>query len=196
MPKKILSTDEQIKKLSNLQKIAATSVTSEKLTEKLGGIMLYAGLTDFYAIQSARLLEQVILKYELAQNKTPSFKPKNDEYFYDKRVSTRKIIKEIRKFLPVSIAEGSSGDAQKSNEVAENYLVEVEKFLNYRNALLHHIGSPKVSEDKILKLIQKTVDSFHEMMRKHREFFETWQPYRFSLDEIKYFYSVPENNDT
>lgn len=190
MSKQILSTEEQIKKLNTLQKMANEAVNSERLIERLGAIIIFTGIADFYAIQAARLLEQALLKSELAQNKTPSFQPKEDSYFYDKRVSTRSIVKKIEKFLPFKIHDKpKENNEEKINIVVREYLKSTEKFLNYRNTLLHHIGSPKVSEGKIFGLIQKCAESFSEMTNSQQEFFETWKPYRFGYDELKYFYS-------
>jgi len=189
-----LSTDEQVAKLSKLHDKATEAVKSNNLIEKLGGITIFAGITEFYVIQVARLIEQVILKSELAQNKNPSFQPKDDSYFYDERVSTRTIIKVIEKFFPFKLHGNSEGDESKINAVAKKYLESVGKFLNYRNALLHHIGSPKISENKIFELIQKSIDSFFTTMESQQEFFKTWQPFRFGSNELKYFYN-PKNND-
>ncbi len=193
MSRKIISTDEQIQKISKLQKLANEAVKSKEIIERLGGITVYAGIADYLAVQSARLLEQIILKSELSQHKQPSFQPKDDSYFYDKRVSTRSIVKEIRRFLPVSVCDGSLHDIQRVNEVVEIYLCATEDFLDYRNALLHHMCSPKTTEISISDLIEKTITSFVKMRQSHQNFFETWGPYRFGLNEMEYFYGNKQN---
>lgn len=188
MSLKILTTKKQIAKLSKLQTIANNAVKSDDFVQKLGGIAIFAGIVDFCAIQSARLIEQVILKARLDSGKNPSFEPHEDSYFYDKRISTRDIIKEIENMLPFKVHHNSIGNEKKINDVAAKYLKSTKDFLNYRNALLHHIGSPKMSESKIESLIQKSIDTFNDVIIAHREFFETWQPYSFGEKELKYFY--------
>lgn len=183
----MLSSEEQFKKIGRLHKIANTSVKSKSLVMKLGGITIYAALTDFYAIQAARLIEQVILKGELLQKNEPSFKPRDDTYFYDKQISTRTIVKKIKSLLPFKYKEDAKKEKQ-INAVAMGYLKKTEIFLNYRNSCLHHLANPKISEQKIIELIDKSINSFKEMIISHNSFFTVWQPYRFGTKEIQYFY--------
>lgn len=189
MAKNILNTDQMIEKLNEIHKLADEAVASEDFVRKLGGITLYAGMADFMAIQSARLLEQVILKAQLAEGKDPSFKPREDIYFYDTQISTRRIVKEIKKFLPFKIPDSNiSGDIQNINNLAEAYIKNTKKFLNYRNPIVHHIGSPKKTWANVMKLVDKAIVAFKDMEEAHRLFFEAMQQYRFGPNEIKYFY--------
>lgn len=183
-----------IEKLDKIHKLADEAVASEDFVKKLGGIILYAGLADFMAIQSARLLEQVILKSQLIEGKKPSFRPREDSYFYDAQISTRRIVKEIKRHLPFKVSDSSEfqGDIQKINEISEAYLKSTEKFLNYRNPIVHHIGSPKKKEKDILELIDKAVLAFKEMGKNYGNFMSIMQPYRFSPKEYKYFYGDKE----
>lgn len=180
MAKNILNTDQTLEKLNKFHKLADEAVTSGDFIRKLGSIILYAGIADCLAIQSARLLEQVILKTQLAEEKTLSFKPHGDTYFYDEKVSTRRIIKEIQKFLPFEVPNSIrfSGNIQKINNLAEGYIKSTEKFLNYRNLILHHIGNPKKTQDDIVELVDKAIVTFKDMEKAHTIFFETMQPYR------------------
>lgn len=183
MAKKILTIDQQIEKISFLESEALKAVESEDLIKRIGAVTVFAGLADFLAIQAARLLEQVWLKVELAQNQKPVFQLHPDSYFYDERVSTRTIIKEFEKFFPFKIISDIPDDEQKLYAVAKAYLKSTERFLNYRNTLLHHIGSPKVTESKIEGLILKSIDSYEKMIVASRVFFEAWQSYRLSTSE-------------
>jgi hypothetical protein len=190
MARKKLNTDQIIEKLNKIVKLASEATASEDFVRKLGGITLYAGMADFLAIQSARLLEQVILKAQLAEGGEPSFKPHEDTYFYDEQVRTRRIVKEIEKFLPFRIPNSNdlSGDVEKINNLAKAYIKSTEKFLNYRNAIVHHIGSPQKTCDDIVKLVDKAKVAYQDMEAAHRLFFESIQPYRFGPNEINYFY--------
>ena len=144
MTKKILSTQEQIEKLGYLTKEANIASRSNSLISKLGSFTIYAGLIDFYAIQAARLIEQIILKSQLHENKKPTFKPHEDSFFYDEQVNTRRIIKVIKGYLPLKPSgETKLEDAQKVNACAKLLLDSFDKFLGYRNTLIHHIGNPK-----------------------------------------------------
>ena len=185
-----INTNQMIQKLNEVHKLANEAVASKNFTQKLGGMALYAGMADFMAIQSARLLEQVVLKAQLAEGKIPSFKPRGDNYFYDMRISTRRIVKEIKKFLPFKIPNSDklSGNIQNINNLAKNYIKTTEKFLNYRNTILHHVGSPKKTLIEIMELVDKAIITFKAMEKAHRFFFETMRPYRFGPNEIKYFY--------
>ena len=60
--KKLLSTDEQIDKLTYLTSIAEAGATEPDLIKRLGAMTIYAGQVDSIAIQAARLVEQVVLK--------------------------------------------------------------------------------------------------------------------------------------
>ena len=190
MTRNILNTDQMIEKLYEIRKLADEAVASEDSVRKLGGITLYSGMADFWAIQSARLLEQVILKAQLAEGENPTFKPREDTYFYDEQISTRRIVKEIKRFLPFKIPDPNkfSGDIQKINNLAKAYIENTEKFLNYRNPIVHHIGSPNMNWADIMKLVDKAIVAFKDMEEAHRLFFEIMQPYRFGPIEIKYFY--------
>ena len=191
MARKKLNTDQMIEKLNKINKLAYEAVASEDFIKKLGGITLYAGMADFLAIQSARLLEQVILKAQLAEGEEPSFKPHEDTYFYDEQINTRRIVKEIEKFLTFEISDSNkfSGDIQKINNLAKDYIESTEKFLNYRNAIVHQVvGSPKKTLDDIVKLVDKAIVAFKDMETAHRLFFESMQLYRFGPNEINYFY--------
>lgn len=189
----MLNTDQQLDKLNKFDKLAVESIGSEDIIKQLGAFTIYAGMADFFAIQSARLLEQVVLKTQLAERKTPTFYPHEDIYFYNAHVSTRKILREIQKFLPFqahSISNPMNTErVEKINEAAKKYIDKAFRFLNYRNLLIHHIGNPKKSSEEIEELIHKGLEAYQEMVAAHRVFFELAYPYRFSQKEIDYFYA-------
>ena len=189
MTKKILSTQEQIEKLGYLTKEANKASLSEDLISKLGAFTIYAGLIDFYAIQAARLVEQIILKGQLHENKKPTFEPHEDSFFYDTQVNTRDIIKIIRGYLPFKpSAETKIENAQKGNACAKLFLDSLDKFLGYRNTLIHHLGNPKKDIDDIKDLCNKVINQFKKCMVNHKEFMDVFVPFSFSHKERNYFY--------
>ena len=82
MPRKLLSTDEQMKKLEHVMRMAEDAAASDDIVRRIGAVTLYAGLVDFFTIQLARLIEQVILKSQLAAGEKPKFIPSTDSYFF------------------------------------------------------------------------------------------------------------------
>lgn len=184
-------TEDQIKKINNLRKKAEDALKSDDFILKLGGVSVYAALCDFMAIQSVRLIEQILLKGQLADENV-SFQPHEDNYFYDNKVSTRKILKEIKKFLPFgphSKSTNTSTESIKKMDIATDiYLDKSHEFLNQRNAILHHMFSQKKSYEEIEYLVIKAGLLFLEMEKLHREFMEIGGPFRFSEKEINHFY--------
>lgn len=108
-----LDTVGQIRKLTTVERLANRASESTHLDRRLGAFLLYAGLVDFMAIQSARLVEQIVLKGQLADGKEPTFQPRPDTYFYSRAVSTRLIFRGIRKFLPFKPGSGEGDEATK-----------------------------------------------------------------------------------
>ena len=189
MAKLTLSIAEQIDKLSGLQRQAKNGLESDDLIKQLGGLTVYACLTDFYTIQASRLLEQILLKNELHQGGKPSFEPHDDSFFYDKRIDTRRIVKEITRFLPFGYPDKEPDKLLRQiNQVAAEYMKRTKVFLNYRNEVVHRLCHPKITSAEIPLLIRKTEQSFLDMMEKHKEFFELLAPYRFGEKELDLFY--------
>ena len=73
MTKKPMSTDEQMKKLKHVMRMAEEAAASDDIVRRIGAVTLYAGLVDFLTIQLARLMEQVILKSQLAAGEKPKY---------------------------------------------------------------------------------------------------------------------------
>lgn len=189
MPKKLLNTDQKIEKLNHYTKLAQEALDSDDFVTRLGAIVIYAGLSDFYAVQSARVLEQVILKAQLKEAKQSSFQPREDDYFYDTQVPSRRIVKEIKRHLPF----GPSGEATQEkvdevNEATTAYLKSLGKFLSYRNTVVHHLGNPKIGTDDFAEVCAKTIRQFHDCTERHNQFMTSIQPFTFSQEEKDYFY--------
>ena len=181
-----LNTDQQISKLEKATQLANKAQKSDNLAERLGAFVLYAGFVDFLVIQAARLTEQIILKGQLATGKKPFFQPNDDSYFYDKKVSTRKILKGIRKFLPFESSNVSAGKeiTEMANKMIECGFI----FLNYRNPIVHQIGNPIKKFEDIITLCKRANEEYHKFCKAHKEFMEAAGPYRFGEKELKYFY--------
>lgn len=191
--KKLISTHEQIDKLNYLTAIAKAAAAETELIKRLGALTIYAGEVDFYGIQAARLVEQIILKAAVAERKQPPFQPHDDTYFYDNQVSTRGILKGIEGVLPFrSVDPKEEEAARRVNELASRFLEAAHRFLNYRNAIIHHIGNPKNTLGDINGTCDKALSAFDDAVARHREFFEAAAPYRFGPRELEYFWGHRE----
>lgn len=185
-----LSTIEQLHKLQPLMKLANDAAKSENTERLLAACLLYSGLMDFLTIQAARLVEQIILKGQLAQGMNPAFKPHPDDYFYEHQppISTRFILKEIKKLLSTFQATvGSEGDLKKIRELGNKMVSIGFGFMNARNLVVHHIGNPYKTAQDIIADCKKANDSFAEFRDAHKEFLLSAKDYRFSREEIEYF---------
>ncbi len=181
---KLLNTDQQIEKLNFLEQLAKGVQDSELLT-KLGSVIIYNGLIEFYAVQAARLIEQIILKKQLREKRQSAFIPHEDTWFYDKQITTRRILKEIKKFLPFEdITTG-----QKYDKEVRDFLKAANEFLDYRNSLIHRLGSPRTNLVGVRHCCDKTIQIYQRVIETQRIMFEALAPYRFSEKEIKIFYN-------
>ncbi|MBI2485179.1 hypothetical protein HYW18_03475 [Candidatus Uhrbacteria bacterium] len=191
MPKVILSVAQQLSKLSDLQKQAKAGLESSDVIRQLGGLTVYACLTDFYTIQAARLIEQILLKNQVRNGAAPTFEPHEDSYFYDNRIDTRKIVKGIEQLLPLSYPDKEADDDLEGiNKVAREYMKRTKNFLNHRNEIVHRLCSPKTMPENIPELIRKTEQTFLDMMTSHAGFFKLAGPFRFGPKEMDSFYGT------
>jgi hypothetical protein len=190
MSKQTLSTNEQIEKLKFIGLIAKEAAASDDFIRKIGAVALYAGLVDFFVIQVARLVEQVILKAQLEAGKEPKFSPRPDSYFYDNRVDTRRILQVVKKeVMPFrEVTPGSAANADRANALANNFIDKTVKFLNYRNSVIHHLGSPKMTLEKVGTLCDKSILAYEDLQYAHTVLCMELQPYRFGDKELRYFY--------
>lgn len=95
----------------------------------------------------------------------------DDDHFYDKRINTRSILKEIRKYLPFKALEDSDiSKADQINISAENMIKIGINFLNYRNTIVHHIGSPKKTFEDIFLLCDKANSIYEKFREAHENF--------------------------
>ncbi|HLC50481.1 MAG TPA: hypothetical protein VJI97_03565 [Candidatus Nanoarchaeia archaeon] len=139
-------------------------------------------------IQTARLFEQIVLKYQLNTTQ-PSFKPNDDSYFYDKQINSRKIIKEIKKMLPVQPAGKTAlEDAEKFNNSVKGVLNSADKFFSYRNVIIHNIGNPQKNINDIQEICNKAISQFKVALAKQTEFMNIAAPFRFGKKELDFFY--------
>lgn len=181
-----LNKDEQIEKLNQLTEMANKKREGD-LSDKLASFVIYAGIVEFVSIQTARLVEQVVLKGQLAEHKKPTFSPHEDEFFYNKRVKTRIILYGIKKFLPFHDANDGE-ECQQINKKIRKFIKDIGKFLDKRNDIIHRIGSPATSLDDLKDLCDKALDYYDEIYKEQTEIFGILGKYRFSEEEMKYFY--------
>lgn len=185
---KSLSREEKMNKINFFQKLASSSEQSKDLSKKLGACAIYASLIDFSAIQSVRLLEQILLKAEIQQGEKPSFIPHGDDFFYDKRLDTRRLVKEIKKFLPFKATGGTMReDAEMINKLSLDFINSVNDFLDNRNTLLHHIGSPRQSVADINEMCDLVISQYKKCTLANARFMFAAQPFGLAADELKHF---------
>lgn len=187
---KKLSTTDQIEKLESLIKKAKLREKSPNIVDKMGVVTIYSSAIDFALIQSARLLEQIVLKKELSVG-IPTFEPHEDDWFFDQQIRSRKIITEIKKKFPFTTPKSKDEDiVKKINKLGIEFLKESDKFLTFRNKIMHHLFSPKYDLNKILSTIEKTILQYHKVIETYKNFTSVVYPYRFGPKEIRYFYGV------
>jgi len=185
---KMISREEKMGKISFFQKLADSSSGSRDFSKKIGACAIYAGLIDFSAIQSVRLLEQILLKSEISRGKKPSFKPHGDDFFYDKKLDTRRLIVEIKRFLPFKATGGTiKEEAEMINKLAYDMIDSINEFLDSRNELLHHIGSPRKSVKDIDEICNKVIKLYEKCTVANAKFILTAQPFGLSDEEMKHF---------
>lgn len=187
MPKE-LNTDEMIKKLNILTALAKEKETSKNIIDRLGVVMVYSNMVDFYLIQAARLTEQIILKKQFLDG-TVRFQPHEDSWFFDQQIKSRRIISEIKKLLPLKAVKSQDEViAKEITESVKDFLSIAGNYITSRNLIIHHLANPKKTLKNIEFEVQKTITNFHKFTEAHRKFFELAQPYRFSKKELQYFY--------
>lgn len=181
----ILDSNGQIAKLDTANNIADDASRSADIDRQLGAFLLYAGFVDFLAIQAARLLEQIILKKQLSEGGIPIFQPHSDSYFYDNRVSTRRILKIIRSYLPFSSTDPNEAEkVNQINKLTKKMIKLGNKFLNYRNPIVHHIGNPTMTFEDIVTICDKARDTYKDFVNAHTAFMMAAQSYGFSEKEF------------
>ena len=185
---KFISREEKIGKINFFQKLADSSEQSRDLSKKIGACAIYAGLIDFSAIQSVRLLEQILLKAEIQRGKKPSFLPHGDAFFYDKKLDTRRLVQEIKKFLPFKATGGAmKEDAERINSLALDFINSVNTFLDSRNTLFHHIGSPRKSIVDINDVCDKVISQYKKCAMANARFILAAKPFCLTASELKHF---------
>ena len=189
MPKKVLSIDEQVEKFEKIMHIADEAAASDDLDRRIGAITLYAGIVDFFTIQLARLIEQVVIKSQLVAGGPLRSIPTTTAHFYNKRINTRKIVNDIKEaFLPFRAScIGSALDAEQANILVNTLIEKTNEFLDYRNAIIHHVGSPSMVFQQWEKVCDKAIYAYKDFVSAHMELFKVLQPYGFSKEEYHHF---------
>jgi len=190
---KVLSTEEQIAKLQEATRLALDAAQSQDIVRRIGSFLLFSGMVDFLSIQAARLMEQIILKGQLSEGLKPGFNPHEDSFFYDKAISTRKILKELRRLVRTlsAVTPNQESEAEHIKKLCEVMVEKGLEFLNYRNPIVHHLGNPKKKFEEIVGITDKALKSYEGFREAHKAFFEAAQPYRFGKKELEYFYAKP-----
>ncbi|MBI5133304.1 MAG: hypothetical protein HZA83_01190, partial [Thaumarchaeota archaeon] len=141
--------DKQIQKIEKVLKLAGDAEKSEDICKRFGAFLLYAGLMDFFIIQAARLLEQIVLKDQLNKGQYPSFKPNEDIDFYrsyNYKKSSRNILNGIRKMLPFKHHDPTHAkEAAQTTDLANKMIDLGLNFFHHRDRVVHHIGNPEKS---------------------------------------------------
>ena len=171
-----MDTVEQIEKLKKVELLANNASESMHLDRRLGAFLLYAGLTDFMAIQAARLVEQIVLKGQLADGKEPTFHPHPDTYFYNHAISTRLIFRGIRKFLPFKPGSGGADEANRITTLANRMIDAGLMFSAHRNRIVHHIGSPAMTLESLVALIDQASAAYREFREAQKHLHEDCGP--------------------
>jgi hypothetical protein len=181
--RKLLNTNQQIQKLSFFMQLAESRKDPDLLM-KLGSIIIYEGVVESLAVQAARLLEQIILKAQLNKKEQPTFIPHDEAWFYDKQIYTRIILKEIKRFLPfMDINTG-----KKFDQEVIDFLKAANDFLDYRNSVIHRLGSPRTNLEDFISCCDKLIDIYKHVIKTNKIMFESLAPYRFSQKELNFFY--------
>lgn len=176
-----LNTEQQIQKLNRFKEIASYGESSTCLAEKLGAFIIYAGFVDFMVIQAAKVIEQIILNERVTTGSKQLFQPHSDIYFYGNQINTRNILKVIKKYLPFKSENNDEGE--KLTNLAKNMIKICTKFLNYRNPIVHHIGSPNKGFEEVVGLCEKAIMKYHEFQEIHKQFMEVASPYTLTNEQ-------------
>ena len=182
---KMLSTEENLTQINKFCEEAEEAISSDVFLNKLGGLTIFAGVVDFLCIQAARSVEQCVIKYDIANKRKYSFDegaPHEDNWFYDRRISTRSIIKNIRKW----------SSSITSHEDIKKHVFDMcesgEEFLNNRNTAIHHVGNPRVSIEKMNESVTDAITEYKKFLKVFFLFQEKIRPFTFSEDERKLLY--------
>ena len=188
----MLNPKENIDFVNDMFEDAKKGARSNIFLEKMGGLAIVAGIVDFLAIQAARALEQVIIKADIAQGCenfriTDPGAPHEDYWFYDHRISTRRILKETKKYIMIANCEP---DIKKH---VEDMCEHGENFLNDRITAIHYVGNPRISKEKMEEAVNRAFDSFGIFQDAFALFRSKIHNYTFSDVERKKFYGDDES---
>lgn len=187
----MLKPDENLELINYYTNLADKAILSDDFVKKMGGLTIYAGIMDFLAIQVARSIEQVILKEASFNNKPNPFEdptvPHEDRWFYENKVSTRRILKETAKFAK---------QITSHNEIVKHTMDMCEAgedFLNHRITAIHFIGNPRITKEKMEEAVKEAINSYYDFKNFLTLFKGKIFPFTFSLEERKKYYGVDED---
>lgn len=181
-----------IPKLNKLSKLIKQNRESSDFTSKMGIAVIMAGQLEFMCIQVYRTLEQIKIKQLIEENK-PFPAPTSNQFFYDKKINSRKILEEVKKMLPLVFLKGS-GDPEKHreliadcNEKLISFVRESHKFLDNRNIMIHHLGNPQILFEEIENKLEENFEVFDKINSK-QEVIKHLAPYTLDHEQRKKVY--------
>lgn len=194
---RLLTTNGQINKLQEATRLALDAAKSPDVVKRIGSFLLFSGMVDFLAIQAARLIEHIILKGQMAEGRTPTFHPHEDTFFYDRAISTRKILKEVRRLIGTLTvpAPDQEPEAKRVKRLGKEMVEKGLEFLSFRNPIVHHLGNPRKNFEDVVELSDKALKSYEVFREAHKVFFEAAAPYRFGDAELDHFYGKRKPED-
>lgn len=180
------SPEENKNLINEFSEDANQAVTSSEFVKKLGGLTVFAGIFDFLCIQVARAMEQAIIKIDWNQKRPFRVKdpgaPHEDSFFYDNHISTRRILKQVKGFLPHIT----------SHDDLKKYIIDMckhgEDFLNNRITAIHYVGNPRISRNKMEEAVENALFSYKQFITLFHDFRKEIHPFTFSEKEKTHFY--------
>jgi hypothetical protein len=180
--------ENNVQKLKDLLKLANVKKEGTDLFDFIAAFTIYTSAVDFFTIQSARLLEQIIAKGKLENNENLNFEVHLDSWFYENKVSTRRILIEIQKFLPFT-DEKKPENTKELNEVIKNFLNSAHNFLDNRNKIIHGMGNPQNSLEDVQRFCKESFSLYKDFQKKHEIMSLMLAPYSLTADQRKLLYS-------
>ena len=179
--------DRNIEKLDFLTKQAEIKSQSNDLVDILGASTIYTGLVDFFIIQSARVVEQIIAKEQLFNLNNTSLELHHDVWFFDKKVSSRKILTEIEKLVPFKNRDDLK-EIEEINETIGIFLKSGHVFLDNRNKIIHGLGNPANSLDELENICKEGFLLYKDFEEKHATISLKLAPYTLTEEQRKLVY--------
>ena len=180
------SSQDRIVDLNTATKLSDQAANSEDLASRLGSLVLNAGMLDLMVIQTARVIEQTLLKSQMLTTGEPQFSPGEDSWFYRKKIPTRKMLKMLRKHLPFP-SEGCSelDRIQLANEAGSKMIDLGLSFLADRDLVVHRIGHPDCTLDELFKKCDAANQVYLKFREENGKFMEALNPFILSKEQFE-----------